>query len=93
MPSANHLINFLAHYQTEATANNNNPQGHTHQQDANMTCEEGNTSGNSAPGTPAAEEPRELISSAPSNLLVTFLEYCSIVMQVSSISETTCIFY
>ena len=53
-----------------------------HQQDVSLTGEEGNTSGNSAPGTPAAEEPRELISSAPSNLLVTFLEYCSIVMQV-----------
>lgn len=73
------FIATLAHYQTETTANNNKqpttPTG--------SVSEEGSSIGTGTPGTPATEEPANStnLSAAPSNLLVTFLEYCSIVMQ------------
>ena len=40
-------------------------------------------------GDITGETTTDLITSKPSNLLVTFLEYCSIVMQVSEMIKTT----
>jgi hypothetical protein len=69
---------FAAHYQTETTVSSNQ------QLQPSPSVDDSSSAGPSQPGTPAAEESKEnpLVPSAPSNLLVTFLEYCSIVMQV-----------
>ena len=52
------------------------------------SVDESASASQSQPGTPATEEAKDspLIPSTPSNLLVTFLEYCSIVMQVRLVS-------
>lgn len=80
---------FSAHYQTETPVNSNsNAQlqegidaaagGEGGSGDDSLSGGGGVSGGNT---TPATEE-NSLFSSSPSNLLVTFLEYCSIVMQV-----------
>ena len=69
-----HFIATLGHYQTESAVNNE-PSSST------VT----NESDQSAPTTPNGSQgsvpSEEIISGTPSNLLVTFLEYCSIAMQ------------
>ena len=72
------FIATLGHYQTEATAMTNLDSQSTNSTDGDQT-----------PTTPSGSQsgiiPTEEISvsGTPSNLLVTFLEYCSIAMQVS----------
>ena len=81
------LTSVAAHYQTETTGNQSLQQQQLQQQEAS-TADDGSTASQNQTckpgGTPAVDETKEnpLIPSAPSNLLVTFLEYCSIVMQV-----------
>ena len=66
------FIATLGHYQTESTLNNVDKTPIATDGDQTPTTPSGSQSGISI---------EEIISGTPSNLLVTFLEYCSIVMQ------------
>ena len=77
-PEKIHSLTFsyltLGHYQTEDTLNTiERPPSTSNDDDQTPT-----TPGGSQSGSTTIEE---IISGTPSNLLVTFLEYCSIVMQ------------
>ena len=75
------FIATLGHYQTEATAKTNMDSQSTNSTDGDQTPT--TPSGSQTGIVPAVEEIS--VSGTPSNLLVTFLEYCSIAMQVSFI--------
>ena len=69
------FIATLGHYQTEATITSQNDLENSNDGDQTPTTPSGSQSGNILS--------EEIVSGTPSNLLVTFLEYCSIAMQVS----------
>ena len=64
------FIATLGHYQTESTTN-----------EPIVNNESSDTSAPTTPNGSNSEATEELVSGTPSNLLVTFLEYCSIAMQ------------
>lgn len=77
------FIATLGHYQTEDTVSNN-----FEVQPTTPVSSSASNDGDQTPTTPGGSQNTtivqadEVVSGTPSNILVTFLEYCSIVMQV-----------